>query len=79
MTIVSPLIITVIMYVVFLIQISQVTWTRYTSGYVCTLIGGAISWMSNLQEIVALSTTKVEYIVSSHACKEEIWIRRLLR
>ena len=30
---------------------------RSTSGYVFTLAGGDISWMSNLQETVALSTT----------------------
>ena len=52
---------------------------RSTSGYVFTLDGGPIIWMSNLQETVALSTTKVEYIVSSHACKEAIWLRGLQR
>ena len=52
---------------------------RSTSGYVVTLAGGAISWILNLQDIVSLSTTKVEYIVSSHAFKEEIWLRGLLR
>ena len=52
---------------------------RSTSGYVFTLAGGAISWMSKLQDIVALSTTKAEYIVASHACKEAIWLRGLLR
>ena len=31
---------------------------RSTTSYVFTLAGGAISWMSKLQEIVALSTTK---------------------
>ena len=29
-----------------------------TSGYVFTLAGGAISWMSKVQDTVALSTTK---------------------
>jgi hypothetical protein len=31
---------------------------RSNLGYVFTLAGGAISWMSNLQNIVSLSTTK---------------------
>jgi hypothetical protein len=31
---------------------------RLTSGYVFTLAGGAISWMSKLHNIVALSTTE---------------------
>ena len=50
---------------------------RSTSGYVFTLAGGAISWMSKLQEIVALSTTEAEYIAASHACKEAIWLKGL--
>ena len=35
--------------------------------------------MSKHQETIALSTTEVEYIVSSHACKEAIWLKGLLR
>eukprot|EP00253_Pinus_taeda_P032276 PITA_32276 len=50
---------------------------RSTSGYVFTLAGGAISWMSKLQNIVALSTTEAEYIAASHACKEAIWLKGL--
>ena len=34
---------------------------RSTSRYVFTLAGGDISWMSKLQNIIALSTTKAEY------------------
>eukprot|EP00253_Pinus_taeda_P033838 PITA_33838 len=48
-----------------------------TSGYVFTLAGGAISWMSKLQNIVALSNTEAEYIATSHACKEAIWLKGL--
>eukprot|EP00253_Pinus_taeda_P008225 PITA_08225 len=40
--------------------------------------GGAISWMSKLQNIVALSTTEAEYIDASHACKEAVWLKGLL-
>ena len=50
---------------------------RSTSGYVFTLVGGAISWMSTLQNIVALSTREAEYIAASHACKEEVWLKGL--
>eukprot|EP00253_Pinus_taeda_P026081 PITA_26081 len=49
-----------------------------TSGYVFTLAGGAISWMSKLQNIVSLSTTEAEYIAASHACKEAVWLKGLL-
>jgi hypothetical protein len=51
---------------------------RSTSRYVFTLAGGPVSWMSKLQNIVALSTTEVEYKFASHACKEEIWLKDLL-
>ena len=37
-----------------------------TSGYVFNLSGGAVSWMSKKQSIVALSTTKAEYMASTH-------------
>jgi hypothetical protein len=48
---------------------------RSTSGYVFTLAGGAISWISKLQNIVALSTTEAEYVAASHACKEAVWLK----
>ena len=51
---------------------------RSTSGYVFTLPGGPISWMSKLQSIVALSTTEAEYVSASHACKEAVWLKGLL-
>ena len=57
MTIVSPLIVTMILCAVLLIQISQVIWTREGLLQVLfTLVGGVISWMSKLQETIALST-----------------------
>ena len=45
----------------------------------CSLTGGVVSWVSKLQTVVALSTTKVEYIATTQACKEAIWIKRLLK
>ena len=50
-----------------------------TSGYVFTLAGGAISWMSKLQEKIDLSSTEDEYNNASHAYKEVIWLNGLLR
>ena len=35
---------------------------RSQSGYIFTLFGAAVSWKSNLQSVVALSTTEAEYI-----------------
>ncbi|KAH9668792.1 Integrase catalytic domain-containing protein [Citrus sinensis] len=51
---------------------------KSTTGYVFTLAGGAVSWVSKLQTVVALSTTKVEYMAAIQDCKEAIWIQRLL-
>jgi hypothetical protein len=51
---------------------------RYTLGYVFTLAGGPVSWMSKLQNIVSLSTAEAEYMAASHACKEAIWLKGLL-
>jgi hypothetical protein len=50
---------------------------RSTSGYVFNLFGGAISWMSKRQVVVALSTTQVEYMAAIHASKEVVWLQRL--
>jgi hypothetical protein len=33
--------------------------------------------MSNLQNIVSLSTTKEEYLAALHACKEAVWLKGL--
>ena len=40
--------------------------------------GGAVSWKSSKQEMVADSTTEAEYIAASKAAKEGVWIRKLL-
>jgi hypothetical protein len=50
---------------------------RSTSAYAFTLFGSMISWMSKRCAMVALSTTKVEFMAATHACKEAIWIKRL--
>ncbi|KAK4391500.1 Retrovirus-related Pol polyprotein from transposon TNT 1-94 [Sesamum angolense] len=43
---------------------------RSTTSYVFTLCGACISWKSQLQNIVALSTTEAEYIATTEAFKE---------
>eukprot|EP00253_Pinus_taeda_P021312 PITA_21312 len=50
---------------------------RSTSGYVFNLFGGALSWMSKKQFVVALSTTEAEYMAATHASKEAVWLQRL--
>ncbi len=44
------------------------------SGYVFLINGGAVSWSSKQQDIVALSTTKAEYIALTYAGKEALWM-----
>lgn len=51
---------------------------KSTTGYVFTFTGGAISWISRLQRCTALSTTEAEYIAATEACKEAIWLSRLV-
>jgi hypothetical protein len=47
---------------------------RSTSEYDFNLFIGEINWMRKIQVVVALSTTKVEYMASTHAIKESIWL-----
>lgn len=49
-----------------------------TTGYVYTLKGIAVNWVSQLQKVVALSTTKTEYIASTKASKGMIWLQGFL-
>lgn len=39
----------------------------------------AVSWVSQLQKIVALSTTEVEYVAITKASKEMIWLQSFLK
>jgi hypothetical protein len=51
---------------------------KSTSGYLVCFENGAVSWQSKLQKCVALSTTEVEYIAITKACKELIWMKKFL-
>ena len=51
---------------------------RSTIGYMFSMGGDTISWESKLQSVVALSTTEAKYITVARACKEAIWLKRLL-
>lgn len=48
---------------------------KSTSGYLFMLGGGAITWRSRKQPLVAFSTVEAEYIGASDAAKEAIWMR----
>ena len=47
------------------------------SGFVFLIDRAAISWASQKQELVTLSTAEAEYVAATHAAKEAIWLRRL--
>jgi hypothetical protein len=51
---------------------------KSTTGYAFTISGGAVSWNSKQQTIVATSTMESELIAASAASDEAIFIRQLL-
>ena len=56
----------------------EVDHRRSTTGYVFTLGTIAVSWVSQIQKIVALSTTEAEYMAVTEVSKEMIWLQGLL-
>lgn len=48
------------------------------NNYVFTVVGGAVSQLSTLQIVMALSIREAEYMATTEACKEAIWIQRLI-
>ncbi|PWA56329.1 Gag-Pol polyprotein [Artemisia annua] len=46
--------------------------SKSTTGYVFTLSGGTVSWVSKLQSVVAMSTTEAEYVAAAQANKEAV-------
>jgi len=51
---------------------------KAVSGYAFLIDGGAVSWSSKKQEVIALSTTEAEYVATTHAAKEALWLRSLI-
>ncbi|GKB98291.1 retrotransposon protein, putative, ty1-copia subclass [Tanacetum coccineum] len=51
---------------------------RSITGYTFLVHGCVVSWKATLQYVVALSTTKTEYMALKEAVKEAIWLRGLL-
>ena len=51
---------------------------KSTSGYTVMMAGGALSWKSKKQSVVALSTAEAEYVALSYATQDVIWMRHLL-
>ena len=51
---------------------------RSVTGYVFVLNNAPISWCSQKQATVALSTQEAEYMSLSSACRELVWLRAVL-
>ena len=51
---------------------------KSTSGYIFLVNGTAVSWRSQKQKSVALSTAEAEYMALSSAAQEAIWMMRLI-
>ena len=50
--------------------------TRWsTIGYVFTIGGAVVSWVSHLHKVSALSTIKAEYVATTKIAKEIIWLQ----
>jgi hypothetical protein len=52
---------------------------KSTTGYVFMATGGAITWKSKKQSIIALSSTEAEYVALSEAGREACWLRNLYK
>lgn len=50
---------------------------RSTSGFALLIANGAVSWGSQLQRSVSISTMESEYVSASEATRELIWLDRL--
>lgn len=50
---------------------------KNSTRYVITLGDGAVSWITRLLKLVALSTTETEY-VAKYQGKEKIWLQSFL-
>jgi hypothetical protein len=51
---------------------------RSTIGYVFIVGGITVSWISKLQKVVSLSIMEEEYVFSTKASKEMIWLERFM-
>lgn len=67
------------MYEVMLIQLWLEIWIEgVLPPIMYTFVGATISWVSRLQQVVALSSTEAKYIALSEGAKEMIWLQRLI-
>lgn len=53
--------------------------SRSTTGVACRYAGGVISWLSQRQASVAISTTEAELVAASEAARELVWLTRVMK
>ena len=69
---------------VMLVEYADLDWAgsavdrKSTSGYCFSMGSTMISWSSRKQGSIAQSIAEAEYIAASDACKEAVWLRKLL-
>lgn len=51
---------------------------KSSSGFLCQVFGGTVSWLSKRQRVVATSTTESEYYALAETVKEIKWLKGLL-
>lgn len=51
---------------------------RSTTGVISIIVDGPVSWITQLQLSIALSTIEAEFMASSEAAKKVVWLQRLL-
>ena len=57
---------------------ADVDTRKSVSGYVFLLGNGAVSWSSRKQSMVVLSSTESEYVSLCSACREAVWLGRVV-
>lgn len=50
---------------------------KSTSGFIFLVGGSVVTWRSELQSVVAQSSTEAEYVAAAEAVKELIWLKAL--
>ena len=50
-----------------------------TNGSDGPVMSGLVHWQAKSQSVVALSTLEAEYIAASHATRESLWLKRMLK
>ena len=58
--------------------VGNVDTRKSLTGYAFTLFGTTISLKANQQSVVALSTTKADYMALVEGVKEAIWLKRMV-